>query len=95
MSTEFTRSNVGRRFTEERGVDRRDLFERVADRPQLLESPSACGWRGEMRQATTSLAGHLATVAVRDPHARKLNVDDVAFVEIDDLIGRAGERHRV
>ena len=41
------------------------------------------------------LAGHLAAVAVEDPHARELNVDDVAFLEIDDLIGRAGERHRV
>ena len=36
-----------------------------------------------------------AAVDVDDPVARQLQVDHVAFFQIDDLVGRAGQRHRV
>ena len=34
-------------------------------------------------------------VDVADPVLAELQVDDVAFLEVDDLVGDAGERHRV
>ena len=34
-------------------------------------------------------------VALRDPDLAELQVDDIALFEIDDLVGDAGQRHRV
>jgi hypothetical protein len=36
-----------------------------------------------------------AVVGVDDPVARQLQVDDVAFFQVDDLVGGAGQRHRI
>ncbi len=84
-------------------------LERVGDGARLLEDlllhVVAVG--AELGRAAVRLHGaHLAVdraqaavtagrVAADDPVLAQLQVDDVAFFEVDDLVGHAGQRHRV
>ena len=40
-------------------------------------------------------ADELVTVARFDPELADLQIDDIAFFQIDDLIGDSGQRHRI
>jgi len=51
-----------------------------------------------LHRAHWALHGHVAAgggVAAGDPGLAQLHVDDVAFFQVDDLVGHAGQRHRV
>ena len=79
-----------------------DPFERVADGARLLENfflhVVAIG--AEFGRAGMHVHGmHFAlrrlALRVDDPDPLQLQVDHVAFFQIDDLVGGAGQRHRV
>ena len=81
-------------------------FERVGDRARLLEDLllHVVAVRAEFGRAGVRVhRAHLALdgapaacrAACDDPVLAELQVDDVAFFEVDDLVGHAGQRHRV
>jgi len=89
---------VAKQFRHDAG----DAFKRVGDSPRLLEDfllhemaigAEFCGAGVGMHGA--HLALHLPAVAIDDPAALQLQVDHVAIFQVDDLVGRAGQRHRV
>ena len=59
----------------------------MAIRPKL-------GYAG-LRFYNTDLALHWRIIAVVNPHCHLLHVDDVAFLEIDNAVGSARQRHGV
>jgi hypothetical protein len=94
----------GRRggVAEEIGADAADLLDRVADRAGLLEDlllhvvpVRAQLDRAGVRLHDAGFALDLRAGAVVDGDAFAGHVGDVALFEIDDAVGRAGERHRV
>ena len=95
-----------RAVAEELGRDAGDRVERVGDGLRLLEdlllhvvAVGAEIGRAGVRHHRLRCALHWPVVAfgvgVRDPRLAKLQVDHVAFFEIDDLVGDAGQRHGV
>ena len=96
--------------TKQRGRDRLDTFERVGDGARLLEDflLHVVAIRAELDGAAVrgdgahrSVGGvHAHVLAgtgrdVLDPVAARLQVHHVAFFQIDDLVGHAGQGHGV
>ena len=95
-----------RAVAEEVGGDAGHGVERVGDRLGLLEDLllhvvavraelGRAGVRDHRLHRTLHGAKGALLVGMRDPVLAELQVDDVAFLEVDDLVGDAGERHRV
>ena len=92
---------------EQLGRDAGHGVERVGDRPRLLEDlllhvvPVRARARRRRCAPRTVCTGRATSrqvalgVGVDDPVLAELDVDDVAFFQVDDLVGDAGERHRV
>ena len=79
-----------------------DPFQRVGDRARLLEDLllHVMAIRAELGRAArriddADLALDRPVVAIGDPPAAELDVDGIAVVEIDEVVGYARERHRV
>lgn len=82
--------------------DGRHAFQGVADGARLLEDflLHVVAVRAQLGRARVRVHGfHFAldglAIDVDDPAARQLQVDHVAFFQVNDLVGRAGQRHGV
>ena len=82
--------------------DALDALQRVADGARLLEDlllhvvPVGAQLGGAaVRLHGLHRAVHGLVAAVDDPVAAELQVDHVALFQVDDLVGHAGQRHRV
>ena len=91
---------------EQLGRDAGHRVERVGDRLRLLEDLllhvvpvgaelGRAGVGDDGSHRPLDAAEVALGVGVADPVLAELQVDDVAFLEVDDLVGDAGERHRV
>jgi hypothetical protein len=96
-----------RLVAEEIGRDALDAFERVGDRARLLEDLllhvvaigselRGAGPGGDALDLAVDAREAVGPVdPVLDPVAPELQVGDVAFLEVHDALGHAGERHRI
>jgi hypothetical protein len=82
--------------------DAGDAFQGVADHARLLEdfllhvmTVGAQLGRAGVRVHGLDLALDRFTILSTIQHAAQLQVDHVAFFQVDDLVGGAGQRHRV
>ena len=84
------------------GDDGVNAFQRVGDGARLLKNffLHVVAIRPEFGRAAVRLDGFDLpldglVLAVKDPVFAKLNVDQISLFKVDDLIGHAGQRHRV
>ena len=96
--------HAGRVVAKQIGHDAFDALQRVANGARLLEDfllhvvpirPQLHRAGMRVHRAHRALRRDVAAVSVADPHAAQLQVHHVAFFEVDDLVGYAGQRHRV
>ena len=90
---------------EELGDDRLNAFERVGDGARLLEDflLHVVAIRPEFGRAAVCVDGahgalgvaHALAVLVDDPVATRLQIHQITFLQIDDLVGHAGQCHGV
>jgi hypothetical protein len=94
---------------EQLGADALHALQGVGQRARLLEDlllhvvavgPQFGGAAVRVHRAHRAVDGAVAPgrplrIGRRDPHAAQLQVDHVAFFQVDDLVGHAGQRHRV